>query len=175
MPNGDIEKEKEELRIQRDALFQANRRAIEHLAEISGRVEDYITLFIDTNNVAPLFKKLYNSIDWAPFEFYPLPLTSAGEDYNDVDTEALEPGYIYHLHNLVGYCEGTAITQCSLGYVSGATFMVMRKRSADNPFETVEYVGDIVLKGTDKIRIRFHNAEDGDKLYLFANGIKRRI
>lgn len=174
MPNGDLEREIKSIGNTLVNIFPDIHRILAELTYVTKEIKDYSTLFIDSTKLRDLLDKFYRSLDWEPFECYPTPKTSAGADYDDVDTELLESGYVYHLHNLVGYNAGTSITQCSLGYVSGDTFMIMRKRSADNPFETVEYVGDIVLKPTDKIRIRFHNAANEDKLYLFANGIRRR-
>jgi len=174
MPNGDLERKIKDVGDQPINIFSDLYRILCRLTDITKEIKDYNTLFVDTTKLRGILDKFYRSLDWEPFEYYPTPVTSDGADYDDLDTELLESGYVYHLHNLVGYNAGSSITQCSLGYVSGANFMIMRKRSADNPFETVEYVGDIVLKPTDKIRIRFHDAEDGDKLYLFANGIRRR-
>ena len=92
-----------------------------------------------------------------------------------METERLPLGWIYFVKNIVGYEEGTEITQLSIGYVSGDTFMIMKKSSAQNPFETVGYHGEIVLKETDRIRVRFHNTTSGDKLYMYVNGVRRRM
>jgi len=174
MPGEDLEREIKSVGDNPINIFSSLYKILGQLTDITKEIKDYNTLFVDSTNLRNLLDKFYRSLDWEPFEYYPAPITSAGATYDDLDTGSLESGYVYHLHNLVGYNAGTSLTQCSLGYVSGTTFMIMRKRSADNPFETVEYVGDIVLKPTDKIRIRFHNAASGDVLSLFANGIRRR-
>ena len=113
--------------------------------------------------------------EFAPFEKYIHVPNAAGSTTEDLDTDRLEAGWIYYLMNLVGLCTGSGISQASIGYVSGNTFMIMKKRSADNPFETIEYHHEIILKETDIIRVRFYNATENDDLYLFANGIKRRM
>jgi len=83
-----------------------------------------------------------------------------------LETERLPLGWIYFVKNIVGYEEGTEITQLSIGYVSGDTFMIMKKSSAQNPFETVGYHGEIVLKETDRIRVRFHNNIWGQTIHV---------
>jgi hypothetical protein len=116
-----------------------------------------------------------NYLNTEPFEFYVKVDSASGADPQDLDTTHLQPGWIYFLHNIIGLESGSGITQCSLGYVSGGTFMVMKKESTDNPYQTVEFHGQIVLKQGDQIRARFHGATATDKLELFANGIKRKV
>jgi len=87
----------------------------------------------------------------------------------------MKEGYIYELLNMVAYNAGSGISQATMGYVSGATFMIQKKGSTDNPYHTVEYHHRVMLKETDKIRCEFSNATAADALYFYANGIKRRI
>jgi len=79
------------------------------------------------------------------------------------------------LKNLVAYNAGSGISQATLGYMSGNVFMILKKGSTDNPNHTVEYHHEAVLKETDRIFVQFDNATVGDTLYMFANGVKRRV
>lgn len=87
----------------------------------------------------------------------------------------MKPGWTYEVLNMVALNEGSGISQATLGYVSGATFMVQKKGSTDNPFHTVEYHHHVFLKETDKLRCEFANATAEDVLKFYANGVKRRI
>lgn len=87
----------------------------------------------------------------------------------------MKPGWTYHVLNVTGFVDGSDLTQCSIGYISEGRFNVMRKKSADDPFETVEYVGEMVIKEGEQVQICFHNTASADKLYLWANGYARRL
>jgi len=76
---------------------------------------------------------------------------------------------------MIAYNAGSGISQATMGYVSGATFMIQTKGSTDNPYHTHEYHHSVMLKETDKIRCEFSNATADDNLYFYANGIKRRM
>jgi hypothetical protein len=84
-------------------------------------------------------------------------------------------GWIYTVTNIVAYAIGTDVTQAAIGYVSGERFWIMKKRSAQNPYETVEYQGELCLKEGDVIRVDFENTTAGNALYVFINGYRRRI
>lgn len=85
----------------------------------------------------------------------------------------LKPGWIYTITNIVAYVIGSSVTQAAIGYESAARFWIMKKRSAQDPYETVEYVGELCLKEGDVIRVDFTNTTAGDDLYVFINGFKR--
>lgn len=110
-----------------------------------------------------------------PISFYKQNLSSVGSVDVDLKTVRMKPDYTYHFLNVVGFVSGTSLTQASIGFISEGRFNIMRKRSTDDPFETVEYVGEMVLKEGEQIQIRFHNTAEGDKLYLWANGYARRL
>jgi hypothetical protein len=87
----------------------------------------------------------------------------------------LDPFWIYHITNIVGYTDADRLVQASIGYLSGTTFVIMKKDTFKGPYETVDYQGNIILGGYNKIRVRFNNAHSNDVLYAYANGYKRRI
>lgn len=87
----------------------------------------------------------------------------------------LKSGWIYTVTNIVAYSLGGDVTQAALGYVSAERFWIMKKRSAQDPYETVEYNGELCLKEGDRIRVDFENTTAGDALYVFINGYQRRF
>lgn len=84
-------------------------------------------------------------------------------------------GWTYEVLNMVALNTGSGISQATMGYISGSTFMIQKKGSTDNPFHTVEYHHRVMLKETDKLRCEFSNATEDDALYFYANGVKRRL
>jgi len=87
----------------------------------------------------------------------------------------MKTGYTYEVLNMIAYNAGSGISQATMGYVSGSTFMIQTKGSTDNPYHTVEFHHHVMLKETDKIHCEFSNATANDNLYFYANGIQRRI
>ncbi len=90
-----------------------------------------------------------------------MKLSAAGGTTEDLTDEALKPGWVYHLQHMTAYDQGGNVTQAALGFIEGVTFCVVKKRSSQDPFETVEWDGDITLKETDKIMVRFFNTTAG--------------
>lgn len=86
----------------------------------------------------------------------------------------MEDGWIYEILNMVAYNAGSGVSQATIGYVSGATFMIQKKGSTDNPYHTVEFHHKVMLKETDKLRCEFANATAGDILKFYANGVRRK-
>jgi len=109
------------------------------------------------------------------FEFYDKIDSAAGTSADVIESQGLKAGWIYEVLNMVAYNEGSGISQATMGYVSGATFMIQAKGSTDNPFHTVEFHHQVFLKETDRIRCLFANATAGDVLKFYANGVKRRL
>ena len=101
-------------------------------------------------------------------------INAAGGDIT-LQSSKLKPGWVYTITNLVAWVDGTSIAQVALGYVSAERFWIMKKRSAQNPFESVEYNGELVLKEGDRIQVTFFNTKATEKLYVYTNGYKRRI
>jgi len=113
--------------------------------------------------------------DIVQFEFYDKIDDAAGTAADVVESARLKPGWTYEVLNMVAYNAGSGISQATMGYMSGATFMIQKKGSTDNPFHTVEYHHHVMLKEGDRIRCEFANATADDNLYFYANGVKRRM
>jgi len=76
---------------------------------------------------------------------------------------------------MIAYNAGSGISQATMGYMSGSTFMIQTKGSTDNPFHTHEFHHRVMLKEGDRIRCEFSNAAADDLLKFYANGVKRRM
>jgi len=114
-------------------------------------------------------------LDEVQFEFYGIINSAAGTSADFIESKSMREGWIYEIFNMVAINEGSGISQATIGYVSGATFMIQKKGSTDNPYHTVEYHHKVFLKETDKLRCEFSNATATDVLKFYANGIKRRM
>jgi len=110
-----------------------------------------------------------------PFEFYDIINSAAGTSADFIQSKAMREGWIYEIFNMVASNEGSGISQATLGYVSGSTFMIQTKGSTDNPYHTHEFHHHVFLKETDKLRCEFSNATATDVLKFYANGVKRRM
>lgn len=113
--------------------------------------------------------------DIVQFEFYDKIDDAAGTTADVIESSRLKPGWTYEVLNMVAYNAGSGISQATMGYMSGATFMIQHKGSTDNPFHTVEFHHHVMLKEGDRIRCEFANATADDNLFFYANGIKRRM
>lgn len=109
------------------------------------------------------------------YDDYAQNLNAAGDTSDFLETSILTAGYIYDIYNIVALDAGTSITQAAVGYISSNIFRILRKDSADNPFQSVGFSGLAVLRGGQKIRAQFYNTTAGEKLYLFVNGLRRKI
>jgi len=110
-----------------------------------------------------------------PFEFYDKIDSAAGTSADYIESDRLEPGWIYEVFNMVAENAGAGISQATLGYVSGSTFMIQTKGSTDNPYHTHEFHHSVFLKEGDRLRCDFTNATASDVLKFYANGVKRRM
>lgn len=110
-----------------------------------------------------------------PVDFY-VYLPAAGSSGTEtLQTELLDPGFTYHIQNITAWNDGTNVTSVKIGFISGATFHVLKKRRAENPYETVEYVGEVTLREGSRVAAVFLNCAENDKLHLWASGFRRRI
>jgi len=114
-------------------------------------------------------------LEEVPFEFYDKIDSAAGTSADSIAGDRLEPGWVYEIFNMVASNEGSGVSQATMGYVSGATFMIQTKGSTDNPYHTHEFHHHVFLKEGDRLRCDFTNATAADVLKFYANGVKRRM
>jgi len=109
------------------------------------------------------------------YDDYAQNLSAAGTSADFLETDILDDGWLYYIHNIVAFNNGSDITQAAVGYVSAEIFRILCKDSADNPFQSVGFSGLAVLRGGQKIRAQFYNTTAGEEIYLYVNGVRRRI
>lgn len=89
-----------------------------------------------------------------------------------LETKPLETGWVYIITTITAYEEGTGTPQIKIGIRDGVTDFVFESSTAGNAEDSVEYVGQLMAKETDKIFALFENATAADTAYLFINGYK---
>ena len=109
------------------------------------------------------------------FEYFGKIDSAAGTSADAIESYGLKPGWTYEILNMVAYNAGSGISQATMGYMSGATFMIQTKGSTDNPYHTHEFHHQVMLKEGDRMRCEFANATAADVLKFYANGLKRRM
>jgi len=119
--------------------------------------------------------EILRHLEEVQFEFYGIINSAAGTSADVIESKAMREGWTYEILNMIAYNAGAGVSQATMGYISGATFMIQKKGSTDNPYHTVEFHHKVMLKETDKLRCEFSNAAAADTLKFYANGIKRRM
>jgi len=86
----------------------------------------------------------------------------------------LEEGYIYIITSICAHDADDAAHQIQIGILDGVTPCVYQSATVANIDDSVEYVGQLMLKETDKIYADFLAAGETDNLYVSLNGYKIR-
>lgn len=92
----------------------------------------------------------------------------------NLDTKKLKGSYIYIINNITAVEEWTKPTTIALGFVRGSHFHRLTIQTPANNSDTVEYVGQVILREGDRIRAQFKVATETDTIHLYANGYKIR-
>lgn len=92
----------------------------------------------------------------------------------NLDTKKLRGSYIYIINNITGVEEGTKPTTIRLGFVRGSHFNRLTIQTPANNNDSVEYVGQVILREGDRVRAQFKGATAADTIHLYANGYKIR-
>ena len=92
----------------------------------------------------------------------------------NLDTKKLKGSYIYIINNITGVEDGTKPTAIRIGFVRGSHFhrLTIQTPAANN--DSVEYIGQVILREGDRIRAQFWGATAADTIHLYANGYKIR-
>ena len=86
----------------------------------------------------------------------------------------LEEGYIYLITTICAYDIGKGAIQIRIGIIDGVTDCVYQGATLAQEGDTVEYVGQLMLKETDKVYTDFLGVGATDNLYVSMNGYKIR-
>lgn len=88
--------------------------------------------------------------------------------------DVFEPGYVYVITSICAYCVGKGSLQIKIGVTDGATDLVFESATTANDGDSVEYVGQLMLKETDKVYAEFIGAGATDTIRVNMNGYKIR-
>ena len=89
-------------------------------------------------------------------------------------TEQFEPGYVYIVTSICAMDITDSAHQVKVGIYDGVTPFVYESATVANAGDSVEYVGQLMCKETDKIFAEFRSIGASDEIHLFVNGYKIR-
>jgi len=89
-------------------------------------------------------------------------------------TEQFEAGYVYIITSICAEDNTDAAHQIKVGIKDGATHFVYEAATVANIGDSVEYVGQLMCKETDKIFAEFRSIGENDDIHLYVNGYKIR-
>jgi len=89
-------------------------------------------------------------------------------------TEQFESGYIYIITSICAEDNTDAAHQIKVGILDGATHFVYEAATVANIGDSVEYVGQLMCKETDRIFAEFRSIGASDEIHLYVNGYKIR-
>jgi len=91
-----------------------------------------------------------------------------------VQFPVFEPGYIYVITSICAHDPDDAAHQIQIGIIDGVTPCVYQSATVANIDDSVEYVGQLMCKETDKIYADFLAVGATDHLYVSMNGYRIR-
>ena len=89
-----------------------------------------------------------------------------------VQFPVFEPGYVYVITSICAYDPDDAAHQIRIGILDGVTATVYESATVANAGDSVEYIGQLMCKETDKIYADFLAVVATDHLYVSLNGYK---
>jgi len=90
----------------------------------------------------------------------------------NLDLKTLEPGWIFVVNNITYFESGAGTPQVKLGFVREHQHHILTCQTVAAAENSVDYVGQVVLREGDKIRATVEGATAADSAYLWANGYK---
>ena len=88
--------------------------------------------------------------------------------------DVFEPGFVYIITSICGIDVDDAAHQIRVGVTDGATDLVYESATVANAGDSVEYVGQLMLKETDKVYVEFWGVGADDTIRANMNGYKIR-
>lgn len=112
-------------------------------------------------------------------QFVPFTWFKRRDGGNDTTTQIIkfdkfEKGYVYVITSICGLDETTAANQIRIGVIDGDTKVYFESATTANIGDSVEYVGQLMLKETDIVFVEFWGVELADILKVSLNGYKIR-
>lgn len=110
-----------------------------------------------------------------PFNIEAVKVGSNNTTSQKVVFDAFEPGYIYIISTITASDADDAAHQIKIGITAGAKDFIYEAATIANAGDSVEYVGQLFAKETDKVFAEFRSIGANDTLQVFMNGHKVRI
>lgn len=89
-----------------------------------------------------------------------------------LDLKVLDPGWVYVINNITFIETGSGTPQVKLGFVREHKHHILTCQTVAAAENSVDYVGQVVLREGDIIRAIAESATAADSIYLYANGYK---
>ena len=87
-------------------------------------------------------------------------------------TDPFEEGYVYIVTSICAEDNTDSAHQVKIGIKDGNTHFVFEAATVSAAGDSVEYIGQLMCKETDKIFAEFRSAGASDDINLFVNGYK---
>ena len=111
---------------------------------------------------------------FVPFNLHVKKTSGSDTTSQYLYTEQFDPGYVYIITSICAMDVTDAAHQVKVGIYDGVTPFVYESSTVANAGDSVEYVGQLMCKETDKIFAEFRSIGENDEIHLFVNGYKIR-
>ena len=111
---------------------------------------------------------------FVPFNLHVVKLSGSDTTSQYLYTDAFESGYVYVVTSICAMDITDSAHQIKVGVYDGATAFVYESSTVGNAGDSVEYVGQLMCKETDKIFAEFRSIGASDEIHLYVNGYKIR-
>ena len=109
---------------------------------------------------------------FVPFSLHVMKTSGSDTTSQVIETDPLESGYVYIVTTISGVDYTDAAHQIRLGVHQGDGYYVYESATVAAVGDSVEYVGQLMCKETDKIFADFRSIGENDEIHLFVNGYK---
>ena len=110
-----------------------------------------------------------------PFNIFTENLTGAIDATSQMlEFPVFEPGWIYVITSITAYVLGDDDGQIKIGIRDGVTRCVYQSATVAQTGDSVEYVGQLMCKESDKIYVEFRSFDVTATLYASMNGYRIR-
>lgn len=109
---------------------------------------------------------------YIPFNLFYQKVTGLDTTSEILYSKKFDPGYIYIITSICAYTTTDTGQQIRVGVTDGATNVVFHSATISNAKDSVDYIGQLICKDTDKIFAEVRGATAGDTFVLNINGYK---
>ena len=109
---------------------------------------------------------------FVPFSLHVMKTSGSDTTSQVIETDPLESGYVYIVTTISAVDYTDAAHQIRLGVHQGDGYYVYESATVAAIGDSVEYVGQLMCKETDRIFANFLSIGENDEIHLFINGYK---